>query len=214
RLESEKKWEESRRRWEELREELKALRLESEKKWEESRRRWEELREELKALRLESEKKWEEHSRAIRFLFEEVKDLRKRYDIGIGALGARWGIKSEDSFRRALKGLLEENFPVKVERYVTKDLDGEVFEGYPGQLIELDLIIRDGELIVAELKSSISVADVWLFERKVRFFEKKEGKRVTKRVIISPMIDPRAEALIIELGITAYTYVPEPEEGL
>ncbi len=197
---------ETEKRIEQILQEIKDLREESERRWQESERRWQELKE-------ESERRWEEHSRAIKNLMEELIKLRKRQDIQIGALGARWGLKSERSFRNALKGLLEESFPIKVERYVEVDREGEVFEGQAGELIELDLIIKDGEVIVGELKSSVSVADVWLFEKKVRFYEKKEGKKVTKKVIISPMIDPRAKGLIERLGIIAYTDVPESEES-
>ncbi|MDW8094320.1 MAG: DUF3782 domain-containing protein [Caldimicrobium sp.] len=154
-----------------------------------------------------------EHSQKLELLTQELISLRKRQDVQIGALGARWGLKSERTFRNALKGLLEETFPVKIERYETTDLDGEVFEGRAGKRVELDLIISDGELIVAELKSSISLADVWLFEKKVKFFEKKEGKRVSKKIIISPMIDPEALEFCKELDIVAYTDVPYPEEG-
>ncbi len=145
---------------------------------------------------------------------EEILALRKRQDVQIGALGARWGIKSEKTFRNAVKGLLEETFGVKVEHYETTDLEGEVFDGFPGKRVEIDLIIRDGELIVAEIKSSVSPGDVLLFERKVKFFEKKEGRKVTRKIIISPMIDDEAKSFCKSLGITFYTDVPDREEGL
>ncbi len=179
------------------------------------------LLEEIKNLRIESEKKWEEHSKKLeelsqgnKILMEEILALRKRQDVQIGALGARWGIKSEKTFRNAVKGLLEDTFGVKVEHYETTDLEGEVFEGFPGKRVEIDLIIRDSELIVAEIKSSVSPADVLLCEKKVRFFEKKEGRKVTKKVIISPMLDEEAKNFCQSLGITFYTDVPYKEEGL
>ncbi len=186
------------------------------------------LLEEIKNLRIESEKRWEEHSKKLeehskkleelsqgnKILMEEILALRKRQDVQISALGARWGIKSEKTFRNAVKGLLEETFGVKVEHYETTDLEGEVFDGFPGKTVEIDLIIRDGELIVAEIKSSVSPGDVLLFERKVKFFEKKEGKKVTRKIIISPMIDREAKSFCKSLGITFYTDVPDREEGL
>ncbi|BAU22741.1 hypothetical protein THC_0343 [Caldimicrobium thiodismutans] len=186
------------------------------------------LLEEIKNLRIESEKRWEEHSKRLeehsqkleelsqgnKILMEEILALRKRQDVQISALGARWGIKSEKTFRNAVKGLLEETFGVKVEHYETTDLEGEVFEGFPGKRVEIDLIIRNGELIVAEIKSSVSPGDVLLFEIKVKFFEKKEGRRVTRKIIISPMIDREAKSFCKSLGITFYTDVPDREEGL
>ncbi len=193
-----------------LLEEIKNLRIESEKRWEEHSKKLEEHSQILK----EHSKKLEELSQGNKILMEEILALRKRQDVQIGALGARWGIKSEKTFRNAVKGLLEETFGVKVEHYETTDLEGEVFEGFPGKRVEIDLIIRDGELIVAEIKSSVSPGDVLLFERKVKFFEKKEGKKVTRKIIISPMIDREAKSFCKSLGITFYTDVPDREEGL
>ncbi len=207
-----------------LLEEIKILRIESEKRWEEHSKRLEEhskrLEEHSKRLEEHSQilkehsKKLEELSQGNKILMEEILALRKRQDVQIGALGARWGIKSEKTFRNAVKGLLEETFGVKVEHYETTDLEGEVFDGFPGKTVEIDLIIRDGELIVAEIKSSVSPADVLLFERKVKFFEKKEGRRVTRKIIISPMIDREAKNFCKSLGITFYTDVPDREAGL
>ncbi len=200
-----------------LLEEIKNLRIESEKRWEEHSKRLEEhsqiLKEQSKRLE-EHSKKLEELSQGNKILMEEILALRKRQDVQISALGARWGIKSEKTFRNAVKGLLEETFGVKVEHYETTDLEGEVFEGFPGKRVEIDLIIRDGELIVAEIKSSVSPGDVLLFERKVKFFEKKEGRKVTRKIIISPMLDREAKNFCKSLGITFYTDVPDREEGL
>lgn len=46
----------------------------------------------------------------------------------------------------------------------------------------------------------------------MRFFEKKEGKKPAKKIVISPMIDPRADEFLRKFGIKAYTGVPESEE--
>ncbi|MFN3975808.1 MAG: DUF3782 domain-containing protein [Aquificaceae bacterium] len=160
----------------------------------------------------EQNKRLEEHSKKLELLTQELISLRKRQDVQIGALGARWGLKTERSFRNAVKGLMEEYLPVKVERYEAIDYEGEVFDGRPGKVVELDLIIEDGKLIVAEIKSSVSVGDVLLFEKKVKFFEKKEGKKPYKKVIISPMVEPKALEFCKDLGIVVYTDVPIGEE--
>ncbi|MFN7065200.1 MAG: DUF3782 domain-containing protein [Aquificaceae bacterium] len=106
---------------------------------------------------------------------QELTALQKRQDVQIGALEACWGMKTERSFRNAVKGLLEEYLPIKEERNEAVDEEGEVFDG-KARRVELDLILRNGELIIGEIKSSVSVGDVILFERKVKFFEKREGK--------------------------------------
>lgn len=56
------------------------------------------------------------------------------------------------------------------------DESGEVF-GRP-DIVEMDVIVRDGEVLVCEMKSSVSRGDVYLFERKVRSYEKRTGRKV------------------------------------
>ena len=177
-------------RFEKLLEEIKSMREESDRKWRENQ-------EEIKRLREESEKRWRDTQ-------EEIKRLHRLYDTRIGALGARWGLQAESTFREAIKGILEESFPVKVERYLVMDNEGKVF-GRPEQ-VELDLIIKDSEVIVGEIKSSMSKSDIYAFYRKVKFYEEKEEKKVSRKIIISPMIDPRAKKVAEELGIEIYTY--------
>ena len=162
-------------------------------------KRWQELKEEIKGVKEE-----------VKGMKEEIKKLHHRYETGIGALGARWGARAESSFREAIKGILEESFPVKVERYLAKDEEGEVF-GRPDP-VELDLIIRDGEVIVAEIKSSMSKSDIYTFDRKARFYEKREGREVKRRIVISPMVALEAQGVAKNLGIEVYTYPDSIEE--
>lgn len=185
------------------------------------------LREHSKILeeqnkRLEEHSKiLEEHSRILREhsfhlqeLYKEVKSLRRSYDKSIGALGARWGLRSERSFRNAMKAILEEDFGVKVEQYLAFDPEGEVF-GNPDQ-VEIDLIIRDGKIIAIEIKSSISRGDVFMFNRKIQFYENKEGKKVSRAIIISPMVESKAIELAKKYGMEVYGEpedVPLDEEG-
>lgn len=149
-LEFNQKWLESNERWNKTLSELKELKEESERRWAENQRRW------------------EENEKVIQSLLSEVKDLKYKFDVYIGAIGARWGYMSEASFRKALKGILEESFPVKVEQYVDFDQEGIVF-GEP-DTVELDLIIKNGEIIVVEIKSSLSRSDAYTFIKKVKFY--------------------------------------------
>jgi hypothetical protein len=50
------------------------------------------------------------------------------------------------------------------------DDEGIVF-GRPGQ-VEIDIIVKNGFLLICELKSSMSKPDMYTFERKARFYEK------------------------------------------
>ncbi|WP_459875604.1 PD-(D/E)XK nuclease family protein [Desulfothermus naphthae] len=204
--ESERKWEEALRKWEESERRWEKI----ERKWEESERKWQELKEESERKWQESERKWrelkQESDQRWETLLKEIHRVDKRIDRTIGALGARWGINSEKVFREAIEAALSELTDLKVENYLSYDEKGEVF-GHPDQ-IELDVIIKNGEVWVIEIKSSMSKADMYIFDRKVKFFEKKEGKRVNRKLVISPMIEPKAYEVAKKLGIEAYS-VPE-----
>lgn len=76
----------------------------------ETESRFDRILEELKQDREEQNKKWEENQEVIRKLLKKV----EKHDTSLGALGARWGIRAESSFRNALKGILEGNFDVRV----------------------------------------------------------------------------------------------------
>lgn len=125
-----------------------------------------------------------ENERVISQMLEEIRLLRERqeadskrldrkFDSTIGALDARWGLSKEESFRNGLKAILEDTFPVKVERYHDFYTEGIVF-GKPDQ-VKLDLIIYDNTLILAEIKSSMSKADMHAFYKKVSFYEAKHN---------------------------------------
>jgi hypothetical protein len=171
---------------------------------EEWMRRWEENQQQIRALLEELQRMGKEIQRQGQELQRQGKGLQRvhrRIDQTIGALGARWGMMSENAFRNALRGILEENFGVKVERVRYKDESGEVF-GRPDQ-VELDVVIYDGQMLVCEIKSSASRADVYAFERKVRSYEKRVGRKADRAILISPMIED-AE-LARTLGIEVYT---------
>ncbi|EIC23156.1 PD-(D/E)XK nuclease family protein [Thiorhodovibrio frisius] len=180
---------EAERKWEANQAELAALREEQNRKWEEQNRKWDANQAELKALH------------------EESLALGKRLDRSIGSLGARWGLRSEKAFRDALAGILEKTFGVEVLNVCEYDDDGEVF-GRPDQ-IELDVIIRNGLLIMCELTSSIDKAGIYSFERKARFYERRHDRQANRLIVISPMIDSRAIDVAKRLGIETYG---EPEE--
>ena len=88
---------------------------------------------------------------------------------------------------------------VNVNEY---DDQGEVF-GRPDQ-VELDVIIKNGLLLICELKSSIDKAGMYSFERKARFYEQHHGRQASRLIVISPMIDARARKVAERLGIETY----------
>jgi len=216
RLEHERQ--EAERKWEANQAELKALREEQSRKWEanqaelkalreEQNRKWEANQAELKALRDEQNRKWEANQSELKTLHEESLALGKRLDRSIGGLGARWGLRSEKAFRDALAGILEKTFGVEVINVNEYDDTGEVF-GRPEQ-IEIIVIIRNGLLILCELKSSIDKAGMYGFERKARFYERRHQRQADRLIVVSPMIESRAQEVARRLGIETSG---EPEE--
>ncbi len=220
-LEQERKqaWEENQRRWEQLEQERKEMwkKLEEERKraWEENWRRLEELEREhtqrLEALRQEQDRRWQESLQRFDKMLEAFRAQERRHDQHIGALGARWGLQTEAAFRNALAGILEE-LGFRVIHVEEQDKTGEVFR-YPEQ-IELDLIIHNGKLIIGEIKSSVTKSEVYAFERKARFYEKRHNTKADRLIIISPMVDDRARRVAERLGIEVYSYAEDAGEAL
>ncbi len=182
--------------------------LEQERRYrEEQARKWAEHLEQERQYREEQTRQWNAHHRQneeeFKRVHEEIMAMAKRQDRAIGALGARWGMQSERSFRNALAGMLEKNFGIQVLHVNEYDEQGVVF-GRPDQ-IELDVIITDGLLLICELKSSIDKAGMHIFERKARFYESRHQRKADRLIVISPMIDPKAQKLAERLNIETYS---------
>ena len=86
--------------------------------------------------------------------FKEMRD-------SISALGGRWGIMAEDTFRNAIKGLLE-------------DKGYSIDKGYYGNR-EVDIIIRNGEHIMFEITWSMKKTDIARYIESARDYEAKTG---------------------------------------
>ena len=194
--------------------ELQRDREEQSRKWEEQSRKSEEQRLERERDREEQRLKWEEQrerDREEQRLEREalLEKVNRRYDSTIGALGSRWGVYSEASFRNGLQAILVESFGVEVLNLQESDPEGEVF-GRPDQ-VEIDVIIKNGLVIVCELKSSISKSDMYTFDRKVAFYEKLYQRSVNRKIVISPMVDSFAFPVAERLGIEVYSYADQVE---
>ena len=139
--------------------------------------------------------------------FLEFKKDNLKFDefmrVKVGALGARWGVATENSYRSMLESILVKSFNVEVQNFIGLDESGTVF-GRPDQ-IELDIIIKNGVLIIMELKSSISKNDLYIFERKVRWYELKFDIIVNRAIVVSPMVDRWAIAVAEKLKIELFS---------
>lgn len=169
-------------------------------------------REEQSKRWAEQNTRWDENQATINRMLRSIQDLARKHDSTIGALGARWGLHTEQSFRNALKGILEEFFDIQVINVVEYDDTGEVF-GRPDQ-VELDLIIKDGLLIICEIKSSMSKGDMYIFGRKVKFYEQKHDRKATRMLVISPMVDERAQSVADKLGVQVYSHAQDVDPAL
>jgi hypothetical protein len=190
-----RQWAEQNRKWEE-----------QNRKWEEQNRKWEEQN---RSWREQWEAHQQQHKEEFERRHEEIMAMAGKLDRHIGALGARWGLQSEAAFRKALAGILEKNFAVEVIRVSEYDDQGMVF-GRPDQ-VELDVIIKDGLLLICELKSSMDKAAMYAFERKARFYEMRHDRKANRLIVISPMIDAKAQKVAEKLGIETYSDSEEVE---
>jgi hypothetical protein len=202
--------------------EMRREREKQDKKWELWLECWDKHIEEQVRHRAEEaqrwelwQERWEAQARTTKEEFsrvhEEIMAMVKKYDRSIGALGARWGMQSEKSFRNALAGILEKSFGVEVLNINEYDEQGVVF-GRPDQ-IELDVIVTNGLLLICELKSSMDKAGMHIFERKARFYESRHNRKADRLIVISPMIDPKAQKLAERLNIETYSDSDEVEVG-
>jgi hypothetical protein len=204
-------------RFDRLLDELRRDREEESRRWQENQRKWEDNQQAIRQMQQDIEQNQqairqaqqgiERNQQAIEEMVKSVQTLSRRHDSTIGALGARWGLRSERSFRNALKGILKDFFDIQVVNVVELDERGEVF-GRPDQ-VELDIVIKDDLLIICEIKSSMSKADMYTFERKVRFYEKRHDRKATRLLVISPMVDGKAQTVAEQLGIQVYSYAED-----
>ena len=178
---------------------------------EEQARKWDEQNRKFDAFQAEQAHKWEENTQRLDRIeaqnsatLEEIQKANRRYESAIGAIGSRWGLYSEASFRNGLQAILGQSFGVEVLNLTLYDQEGEVF-GRPEQ-VELDIIIKNGLTIVCELKSSIDKAGMYIFGRKADFYAKNQNRVVDRKIVISPMVDERAIPVAKSLGIEIYSY--------
>jgi len=199
---------------------LRRLREDFVKKSEEHDRSIKRLYEELKRLREDFVKKSEEHDKSINRLYEELRRLREdfnklyaytekrfsEFSLRLDALGAGWGIFSEEAFRSGLKSILEKYFNAKVERKIINDNKGKVF-GEPA-IVEMDIVIVNEEHIIVEIKSHVGKSDIATLLRMGSLYEELEGVK-PKLMIISPYVDNRAMEFALRKNVEVHTRISD-----
>ena len=121
------------------------------------------------------------------------------------AVEARWGIINEEAFREELKVFLEEEFKLKVERWIGFDGEGLVY-GYPCQ-VEVDVAIHNKKIVLVEVKSHIRASDVYTFKRKAELYMKLTGKKPDRLLIVTPYAEDKALEAAKNLNIEIYTKI-------
>ena len=156
-------------------------------------------------------KRLDRHEEQLVKLREDMVKLREDMNRGfefierrISALGARWGLQTEEAFREGLRGIMEKEFGVKVERWVERDKEGMVYD-HPSD-VELD-VVKDRKTILIEISSHVKASDIPIFRRKAEFYEKVTGIRADRLVIVTPYADDRALEMAKKFGIEIYTKV-------
>ena len=160
---------------------------------------------EIERLREDMIKGFERHDMEIARLRE---DMMKGFDAmnrRISALGARWGLESEEAFREGLRGILEKELGLKVERWTAFDETGSVF-GHPSQ-VEVDVAVSNGKVMLIEVSSHVKQADVAALVKKAELYERITGRRPDRLIIVTPFVEERAMEAALKLGVEIYTRV-------
>ncbi len=154
------------------------------------------------------EERLERLERAVEELVRAVRSHDERlatFDRKLTALGARWGVESEDAFRKAMKGVVEDILGVAaVSRWAYFDREGVVY-GYPSQ-VEVDMVIKNGVHILVEVKASVSSGDVLELSKIGKLYELVTGVK-PRLLLVTPFIDEKGLKRARELGIEVYTSV-------
>ncbi|MEM1615746.1 MAG: DUF3782 domain-containing protein [Pyrobaculum sp.] len=121
----------------------------------------------------------------------------RRLENLITALGARWGVMSEEAFREGLREILREAGWDAV-REVLRDEEGLV-HGEPGD-VEYDVVVKDGAVILLELTSAVKRGDVSVVDKKRQLYEKVKGVKVAAVYIVTPFIHDKQPERVVEMA--------------
>ncbi|MGC8970517.1 MAG: DUF3782 domain-containing protein, partial [Conexivisphaera sp.] len=128
-------------------------------------------------------------------LEEQFLDLRRL----VMVVAHRFGAISEGAFREGMKYVVQEVLgSAKVSRLTMRDEEGIVY-GHPSE-VEVDVLVRNGEHVLVEVKSRISRSDVAELAKIGELYSRRTGV-MPKMLIIGGYLDKGAEVLARELGV-------------
>ena len=147
----------------------------------------------------ERQQKLEERFAQLEERFAKLEDEVREFRRLVTVIAHRFGVISESGFREVLRYVVQEVFKVaEVRRWVYRDESGYVY-GYPA-VVEVDVVVRDGEHVLIEVKSRVSRSDVAELRRIGKLYEEVCGVR-PKLAIVGGFIDPEAYEAAAKLGI-------------
>jgi hypothetical protein len=199
--ENQRIWQNIERIWQSIEKLENTIKEGFEKQEKENEKIWQAIKEGFERQAQENEKIWQNIERIWQAIEEDRKANQKhfkRLDRKLTAIGARWGLMAEGTFRAGLKTIIEDLGYI-VQNITFFDDEGYVFLK-PSQ-IEIDIIIKDGRKTAVEIKSSVSEGDVITFERKVRLYEKKSNIKIDKKIILTPFANNKSIEIAKSLDI-------------
>ncbi|HDM88610.1 MAG TPA: DUF3782 domain-containing protein, partial [Candidatus Bathyarchaeota archaeon] len=104
-----------------------------------------------------------------------------------------------------LKGLIEKEFGLKIERWTAYDEEGIVF-GYPSQ-VEVDVAVHNEKVILIEVKAHVDSSDLYSLKRKAELYEMKTGRKPSRLLVVTPYVEDRAIQAAKNLKIEVYTNI-------
>ena len=147
----------------------------------------------------ERQQKLEEKFAQLEERFAKLEDEMREFRRLVTVIAHRFGVISESGFREVLRYVVQEVFKVaEVRRWVYRDESGYVY-GYPA-VVEVDVVVRDGEHVLIEVKSRVSRSDVAELRRIGKLYEEVCGVR-PKLAIVGGFIDPEAYEAAARLGV-------------
>jgi len=196
-------WEEIRKLREEMARENQAMRAEF---WEEMRKLREEMARENQAMRAEF---WREMNKFREEFTESLKQFERSFNIRLSIVGNRWGINAEMAFKEGMKTIVEKEFGWKVTKW---RYEGILSDIHPKRdKYEIDVVISDSEVILVEIKGSASEADVLKFYDNVRAYERVNGVKAKRKVLIVALAYPDARLEAQKYGIELISPSTFPE---
>ncbi|MDE0464546.1 MAG: DUF3782 domain-containing protein, partial [Caldilineaceae bacterium] len=128
--------------------------------------------------------------------FDKMDNRFDSLELTLARLGSRWGIHSEDLFRKTMKSVLEESFEASVEE---KNIQGEQF----------DLVVmKNGDHILIEIAASVRRNILERLDRKKALYISEVGIVPARIILAVGTINSRSAQIIRDAGFE----VVEPDD--